>query len=98
MVKVRDGETDLVNLINLHGVDVLWRNRRDPPHVQRDVRLKYYLDRPVRRVWWATPDDGLGRPLPLPFAQGRDETGTFVECTVPRVDCWSLVLFDKRPR
>lgn len=98
VVKVRDGEFDLVNLINLFGVDTLWRNRSDPPLVQRNIRLKYYLDQPVRQAWLATPDDGLGRPQALTHVEGRDETGYFVELTVPSLDYWDLIVFDKRPR
>jgi dextranase len=96
VVKVREGEYDLVNLINLYGVDTLWRNRCDPPRTQRDIRLKVHLDRPVRKVWLATPDDGLGRPQAIDFAAGRDETGETVELTVPELEYWSLLIFDKR--
>ena len=98
VVKVRAGEFDLVNLINLFGVDTSWRNRGDPPRGQRNIRLKYYLDQPVRQAWLATPDDGLGRPRALEYAEGRDETGYYVELTVPALEYWDLIVFDKRPR
>lgn len=98
VVQVREGETDALNLINLFGVDTLWRNRSDPPHVQTGIHLKVHLDRPVRKVWLATPDDGLGRPRSLPFIPGRDENGDFVELTVPRLEYWDLLIFDKRSK
>ncbi len=96
VVQVRDNEYDAVSLVNLFGVDTLWRNRSDPPHAQRDIQLKYYLDRPARKAWLATPDDGLGRPQALEFAEGRDGGGYFVELTVPRLEYWDLLIFDKR--
>lgn len=96
VVKVLEGQYDAVSLINLFGVDTLWRNRSDPPHAQRDIRLKYYLDRPVRKVWLATPDDGLGRPQELDFAEGRDGDGYFVEVAVQNLEYWELLIFDKR--
>ena len=96
VVKVREGEYDLVNLINLCGVDVLWRNRSEPPRPQRNIRLKYRLDRAVRQVWWATPDDGLARPRPLEFREGRDADGYFVEVEIPSLEYWDLVVFDQR--
>ena len=96
VVKVREGEYDLVNLINLCGVDDLWRNRSDPPRPQRGIRLKHHLDQAVRQVWWATPDDGLARPRPLEFREGRDGDGYFVEVEIPGLEYWDLVVFDKR--
>ncbi len=98
VVKVRDGEYDAVSLINLFGVDTQWRNRSDPPSVQRNIRLKYHLDRPVRKAWLATPDDGTGRPQALEFAEGRDEHGYFVEVEAPRLEYWDLLIFDKRDK
>lgn len=98
VVKVLNGEYDAVSLINLFDVDALWRNRSDPPQVQRNIRLKYYLDRPVQKVWLATPDDGLGRPQALDFVEDRDADGSFVEFTVPRLEYWDLLIFDKRDK
>jgi dextranase len=96
IVKLCDGEYDALNLINLFGVDNLWRNRSDPPQVQTDIHLKYHFDQPVCQIWLATPDDGLGRPQTLSFTEGRDEAGNFVEFSVPKLEYWDLVVFDKR--
>lgn len=83
--------TLVLNLVNLNGVDDSWRNPAANPVPQTDIALKIRADRPVRRAWLATPDDGLGRPRELPFESGTDAGGPFVALAIPRLDFWSLV-------
>ena len=96
VIKQWRDEFDTISLINLHGVDSDWRNRSARPTVRHNVHLKYYVDKKVQRAYWATPDDGLGQPSELPFSEGSDELGNFVEFVVPRLDYWDLVVLDKR--
>lgn len=86
-----DGAVAL-NLINLNGVDDHWRNPSANPTPQTNVALRIRTDRPFRRAFLATPDDGLGRMRPLPFKTGADATGAFVELSVPRLEFWNLVV------
>lgn len=86
-----DGAVAL-NLINLNGVDDQWRNPCANPTPQTNVVLKIRPDRPIRRAFLATPDDGLGRPQVLPFQTGADENGAFVDLVVPRLAFWDLVV------
>lgn len=98
VARIWDGEYDSVSLINLHGTDDQWRNVSANPEPQSEIHLKYYMDRKCRRVLVATPDDGLGRPHELPFSEGRDDGGYFVELTVPSLQWWDLLIFDKTAR
>ncbi len=91
-------EYDTLNLINLYGVDWAWRNQSGNPTIQTDILLKYYSDKKIQHLYWATPDDGLGRLQELAFSEGVDGPGYYVMFTVPRLDFWDLVLFDKRTR
>ena len=77
-----------LNLINLNGVDDQWRNPCANPTPQKNVVLKIRTARKIRRAFFATPDDGLGRARELPIQQ--DEAG--VTCTVPRLEFWNLVV------
>ena len=96
VVKLWRDEFDTISLINLHGVDWSWRNRSARPTEQVHVHLKYYVDKAVQHVYVATPDDALGRPLELPFTDGVDGGGRYVEFTVPKLEYWDLVVLDKR--
>jgi dextranase len=96
IAKLWRDEFDTISLINLHGNDEAWRNRGARPPAQENIALKYYVDKKVQRVYVATPDDGLGRALELPFTEGLDTGGAYVEFTVPRLEYWDLVVLDKR--
>ncbi|MCO5061060.1 MAG: hypothetical protein M9963_03510 [Kiritimatiellae bacterium] len=96
VVKLWRDEFDTISLINLHGVDELWRNRSARPVAQTQIAVKYYVDKAVTNVYVATPDDGLGRAMPLPFTEGIDGGGRYVEFTIPKLEYWDLVVLDKR--
>ncbi|MGD9782590.1 MAG: glycoside hydrolase family 66 protein [Kiritimatiellia bacterium] len=83
-----------LNLINRVGVDDPWRKPCANPAPQQNVALKIRADRKIRRAFLATPDDGFGRPQPLPFQAGADANGEFVELAVPRLAFWNLVVLD----
>ena len=69
--------------------------RTGRPSTRTVTRCK--LGRKVRRVWLATPDDGLGRAEALPFEEGNDAGGYYITFTVPELLFWSLILVDQRP-
>lgn len=96
VIKQWKDEFDTISLINLYGVDTEWRNRSARPPPRSNVHFKYYVDKDVQQVYIATPDDGLGRPMELPFIEGTDGLGNFIEVTVPRLDYWSMLILDKR--
>lgn len=89
-------EFDTLSLINLNGVDEQWRNRSARPAAQQDIALKYYVDKKVQHLYVATPDDGLGRARELAFTEGVDGGGAYIECVVPALAYWDLVVVDKR--
>ena len=95
-VRLWHDEFDTLNLINLNGVDELWRNRSGRPPAQTNIALKYHADKKIQQVYVATPDDGLGQPQALAFTEGSDSGGYFIEFTVPRLEYWDLVVLDKR--
>jgi dextranase len=98
VVKLWRDEYDTVSLINLHGVDDQWRNLSGSPQFQQNISMKYYLDKKCQRLYLATPDDGLGRPVELAFTEGTDALGYFVQFTVPSLKFWDLLVFDKTTR
>ncbi len=80
-----------LNLINLNGVDDQWRNACANPVAQTNLVLRVRTATPIKAVWLATPDDGLGRPRVLPFRAFIDAAGPFVSFTVPRLEFWNLI-------
>ena len=82
----------VLNLINLTGVDDQWRNPAANPVPQTGIVVRVRTAGPAESVWLATPDDGLGRPRPLPFRNFVDAATALVIFTVPRLDFWNLVV------
>lgn len=93
--KIWRDEYDAVSLINLNGVSNQWRGSQPNPTPQSNIQIKYYLDKKVNRVLAATPDDGLGDAVSLPFTEGTDSVGYYVTITVPSLQFWDLLIFDK---
>ena len=92
--RARADGTLALNLINLNGVDDQWRNPCANPAPQTNVVLRIRTDRKIRRAFFATPDDGFGRPRELSIKQ--DESGIAV-VAVPRLEFWDLVVLEPAP-
>ena len=83
----------LVNFMGLaHGkwLETLFQG----PEPLRDLAVTLRVDRPVARVWLASPDADSIAPQPAAFETGEDETGAFIRFTVPRLDYWTMVVVD----
>jgi dextranase len=86
------GPYDVLHLINLVGVDDLWRNASEAPQAQENIRLRYYVgDAAIGGVYLASPDFDSGRTVALAYMSGEDARGRYVELTVPRLLYWDMV-------
>jgi dextranase len=92
VVARRIGPYDIVHLINLVGVDPLWRNASEPPAMQTDIALRYYTGSDsIAGVYLASPDFEFGRTVSLAFTTGQDERGPYIEFTVPQLLYWDML-------
>ena len=82
----------MINLINLNGVDDQWRNVSANPKPQTNISLKLFPHHTVERILIATPDDGLSRPVEVPFETGWMCDHYYVTFTVPSLKFWDLIL------
>ena len=97
VVPRRIGPIDMLHLVNLVGVDELWRNASDTPTPQANITLRYYAgDDPIDGIFLATPDFSFGRSESLAFSTGQDERGRFVEFTVPQLKYWDMIYLRRR--
>ena len=94
---VREGDDaialSLINLLELSSPE--WNSEllADPP-LQEDLVVRVYVERPVRRVWWATPDDSDPAGRVLAFSTGRDSGGPYVTFRLPSLAYWDLVVLE----
>ena len=97
-VIAREGEgCETVSLINMLGVtDPEWSGfQPKDPTPQTDVRVRCYTDRPIQRIWWASPDGESPRARPLDFTIGSGAAGTYVTFTVPSLVYWDLIVLER---
>ena len=92
VAKIRKDGLLAVHLINLNGIDDLWRNVSANPSLQTNIELNIRTDRRIQSVLHATPDDGLGRAQELPFVSSENGKEHFVTLTVPRLAFWTFIL------
>jgi dextranase len=92
MAKIRDDGILALSLVNLIGVDSLWRNPSGNPTPQTHIALKVRTDRKIRRVLVASPDVEPGRMQELPFQTVTNDAGVFISFAVPRLTFWNLVV------
>ena len=89
---------DIVHLINFIGLDDhYWRNQAPTPIFQENIGLRYYavdLDT-IDAVYVASPDFAAGTARRIEFTRGSDERGTFIECTIPRLEYWDMLLLHR---
>ncbi len=96
-VIVRQGQDfETFSLINLLGID---SGHWEVPLAQGPVPLsdlagRIYVDRPVARAWYSTPDEGNLDAQPLDFSTGQDENGSYLAFRLPRLDYWSMIVLE----
>jgi dextranase len=97
-VITREGPAfETISLINLLGVSTpTWSDRQvRAPAAQTDLLVRTYSERPIRTVWWASPDLGDPGARPVSFTTGRDGVGRYVEFVVPALTYWDLIVLEE---
>lgn len=89
-----DEEHEILHLINLLGTDNEWRDERGKkaaPTQAEGLTVKYYTDKVIDRVNFASfsADDGMSRELA--FGKGEDEKGGYITFTVPELTYWDMI-------
>ena len=88
---------ETISLINLLDVTSLeWSEplMKDPAPLT-GLRVRYYTDRPIQRVWWASPDVENPQAQILDFSTGSNVGGSFVTFVVPSLTYWDLIVLER---
>lgn len=82
---------DVLHLINTSAALPLWRVKQSAPPTLENLQISYPTDGPITHVYAASPDEsGIGLKV-LEFTQA----GGVVNVTVPRLDIWTMLVFQK---
>jgi dextranase len=94
---VREGQgaigLSLINLLELSSPEWTSPLEADPPAL-RDLVVRLRTDRPVGRVWWATPDEALPTGQVLAFSTGQDRGHAYTRFRLPSLAYWSLIVLE----
>lgn len=101
LARVQPGHA-IVHLINLKTAKSnLWRDDlavAPPAEILTDLDVKIYYTGELpagARLWYASPDSDHGRAYSLDYTAGADQQGTFVTCTVPRLEYWDMLWLEQ---
>ena len=97
-VITREGDGyETISLINLLDVtNPEWNGlQMKGPAPLTGLRVRYYTDRPIQRVWWASPDADCPQAQPLDIIAGSDIGGSFVTFVVPSLTYWDLIVLER---
>jgi dextranase len=99
-VIARQGQDlETFSLVNFMGIDSgRWDTALSKgPDAQSDLAVQIHTDRPVARVWYASPDEGRLDAQPVDFTTGADEAGSFIALTLPRLAYWTMIVVEYQP-
>lgn len=95
IVRAGDGFTaiSLINLLGLasdHWTDPL----PGTPTPLGPLVVKIYIDQPVSRIWWASPDGDSSQAIPASAQTRRDARGNYLSLALPGLAWWTLIILD----
>ncbi len=95
IVRVGDGFA-AISLINLRGLasDHWTDPLPDAPTPLGPLVVKLYIDRPVSRMWWASPDGDTLQAIPVSAQTERDARGNYLSLSLPGLTCWTLIVLE----
>ncbi len=84
----------LISLINLCGNDNEWnRGKETPPKINK-LGLQVQIDKPIRGIYYASPDYCDGRAKEIDYSTISTDRGYVVQFEVPDLDIWCTVWID----
>lgn len=89
-----DLKYEILHLINLLGTDNQWRDERGKkaaPTEISDIEVTYYTSKDIDSVYIASPDMNDNRSKELSFEKGQDNSGKYIQFTVPSLEYWDMI-------
>ena len=80
-----------LHLINLCGNDNQWNQGKEKPRTIENIRLRLRLDRPLKGIYWASPDNESLAARELLCSCEQTAQGRVYELMIPKVEYWTAV-------
>jgi dextranase len=89
-----DADYEILHLINLLGTDNQWRDERGKkkaPSAVSDLKVRYYTEKDVQKVWLASPDRNNSISEKVDFITGTDGKGSYIDMVIPSLTYWDMI-------
>lgn len=93
---IRENEDrKLISLINLCNTDDNeWNRGKSKPMDQQKIKFQVQIDKPVKRIYYASPDCFHGQPQEINYNNIYTDRGDAIIFEVPSLELWSNVWID----
>jgi len=82
-----------INFINLIGVaNDKWNEGKEKPSTTGPFIVRMQIDQEVDTLYYATPDQNMGRPQHLPYSIESGDRGKVLVVEIPVIFIWSLLV------
>ena len=85
-----------LHLINLCGNDNQWNRGKEKPRTIENILLRLRLDRPLKGIYCASPDNESLAARELPCSCEQTAQGRVYELMIPKVEYWTAVWVEVR--
>ncbi|WML48158.1 glycoside hydrolase family 66 protein [Neobacillus sp. PS3-34] len=94
IAKQKENKYKIVHLVNFSdSLTMEWRDTygsTPTPTAKQNINIMLDEVRPIKSMWIATPDDGLGLPQKINFIQKKEE----VFFRIPSLKYWDMVVME----
>ncbi len=88
-----NSEFRTINFINLVGItNDTWNEGKMRPYITGPLKVIMHIDHEVASVYYASPDQRMGRPQHLPYSIENGERGRILVVEIPEVHIWGLLV------
>lgn len=85
----------ILHLINLKGENELWNVEKNSGTIKvDDIAIRVLIDRRIRNVFWASPDEDGGMQRGIDFTIEKGAQGNYLCLTGQKVAIWSTIWID----
>ena len=85
----------ILHLINFKGENELWNVDKNSGIIKvDDIAIRVLIDRKIRDVFWASPDEDGGMQRGIDFTIEKGAQGNYLCLTGQKVAIWSTIWID----
>ncbi len=82
-----------ITFINLtNNSEDFWNKSKNKPELKRNIVANVQIERKVKKVFYASPDFEMGRPIEIDYKILRSKKGKILKIRIPKLHIWSILI------